>query len=232
MAEETLADLSALYRSRFSPTEQDARKRIWEALCEEFFSRYVQPTDIVLDLACGYGEFINAIRCKQRLAFDLNPDVRAYLRPDVQFFLRSCEDLSGVADGSVDVVFESNLLEHLPNKAVLTRVTHEVSRVLRGGGRFILMQPNIKYVGSDYWDFYDHLIPLSHLSCAELLKNCGLQLETVIPRFIPYTTKSRMPKHPFFVRWYLRCPPLWRILGKQFVIVARKPDAPRAPARK
>jgi len=60
-----------------------------------------------------------------------------------------------------------------------------------------MMQPNIKYVGDDYWDFYDHMITNSF---AELLEHCGYTIETMIPRFVPYTTKSRLPQHPLLVR--------------------------------
>ena len=220
MPERAVTDLAELYRGRFSPAEQAAKMRVWRVLCTDFFSRFVQPTDTVLDLACGYGEFINFIPCARRIAIDLNPDARLHLAPGVEFHQRSCEDLSFLPDASVDVVFESNLFEHLPSKAALTSVVRQVRRTLRPGGRFILMQPNIKYVGDDYWDFFDHLIPLSHLSCAELLESNGFRITTMIPRFVPYTTKSRLPQHPFLVRLFVRCPPLWRLLGKQFVIVA------------
>lgn len=125
----------------------------------------------------------------------------------------------------MDVVFESNLFEHLPSKQVLNHVVRGVYRKLRPEGRFILMQPNIRYVGAAYWDFYDHHIPLSHLSCVELLRNCGFAIDRVIPRFLPYTTKSRLPKHPIFVGLFLRCRPLWAVMGKQFLIVARKEAA-------
>jgi dolichol-phosphate mannosyltransferase len=222
MTDVAVADIERLYRTRFSPAEQAAKEHVWRVLCEDFFSRFVQPTDAVLDLACGYGEFINFIGCGRRLAMDINPDAKNHLAPEVEFFNRSCEDLGFLDNGTVDVVFESNLFEHLPSKSVLTKVVREVHRTLRPGGRFILMQPNIKYVGADYWDFYDHLIPLSHLSCAELLENCGFRIATMIPRFVPYTTKSRFPQHPLLVRLFVRCPPLWRLLGKQFVIVACK----------
>jgi len=221
MTESAVADVARLYRARFSPAEQAAKERVWRVLCDDFFSRFVRPTDVVLDLACGYGEFINFIACGRRIAMDINADARGHLRPDVEFHHRSCEDLAFLADGSLDVVFESNLFEHLPSKETLTEVVREVRRVLRPGGRFVMMQPNIKYVGDDYWDFYDHLIPLSHVSCAELLESCGYTIETMIPRFVPYTTKSRLPQHPLLVRLFVRFPPLWRVVGKQFVIVAR-----------
>jgi SAM-dependent methyltransferase len=218
-------NVARLYRDRFSEDEVVAKREIWKVLCADFFDKLVKPMDTVVDIACGYGEFINFIRCGERIAFDLNPDARHHLAPGVRFFNQSCEDLGCLPDESVDVVFESNLFEHLPSKRVLTDVVRGVHRTLRPGGRFILMQPNIKYVAATYWDFYDHQIPLSHLSCVELLRNCGFAVETVIPRFLPYTTKGRLPVHPLLVRLFLRCRPLWRLLGKQFLIVARK-EAP------
>jgi len=222
MSDGTLADLGRLYSHRFSAAEQVAKQRIWDVLCSDFFQRFVRPTDVVLDLACGYGEFINTIECGRRIAIDLNPDVAGHLRRDVEFFHRSCADLDFLDDDSVDVTFESNLFEHLADKVELRRVVEQVRRKLRPGGLFIMLQPNIRYVGDAYWDFYDHLIPLTDRSCAELISSCGFAIDTMIPRFLPYTTKSRMPQHPALVRMYLKVPPLWRVLGKQFVLVARK----------
>lgn len=221
-AETGLANLEKLYQDRFSPAEQAAKQRIWEVLCSDFFDHFIKPTDTVLDIACGYGEFINSVRCGTRIAVDLNTDASRYLRPDVRFLNQSCSRLDGVEDGSVDVAFESNLFEHLADKTELRRVVEEVHRKLKPGGRFIMLQPNIRYVGHAYWDFYDHLIPLTHVSCSELLRNCGFRIHTMIPRFLPYTTKSRLPQHPLLVRLYLRMRPAWLILGKQFVIVAEK----------
>jgi SAM-dependent methyltransferase len=219
---EGFADIEKLYQVRFSSAEQATRQRIWQVLCDDFLNRYIRPQDTVLDIACGYGEFINAVRCARRIALDLNPDSRRHLSPEVTFFNQSCERLDCIADGSVDVVFESNFLEHLPDKNVLTAVVRQVYAKLKPAGRFILLQPNIRYTGGAYWDFYDHFIPLTHLSCAELLQNCGFHVEVMIPRFLPYTTKSALPQHPFLVKVYLRLPPVWRLLGKQFLIVARK----------
>jgi SAM-dependent methyltransferase len=218
----SVADLAKLYHIRFDERERAVKDKIWQVLCRDYFSRYVSETDTVLDIACGYGEFINHVRCGTRLAVDLNPDAQEYLNAGVRFFHRSCEDLSPIPDSSVDVAFESNFFEHLPDKQTLRRVVEEVHRKLRPGGRFVMLQPNIRYVGQAYWDFYDHLIPLTEISCEELLTTCGYEIESVIPRFLPYTTKSRIPQSPVLVALYLRCPLAWRLLGKQFLIVARK----------
>ena len=47
----------------------------------------------------------------------------------------------------------------------------------------------------------------------------------LIPRFLPYTTVGARRTPPALVRWYVRLPIAWRILGAQFFAVARKPRA-------
>jgi hypothetical protein len=51
----------------------------------------------------------------------------------------------------------------------------------------------------------------------------GFTIEELVGRFLPFTTLSPIPKHPFFVRLYLHMRPLWKLMGKQFLIVGRKP---------
>jgi hypothetical protein len=85
------------------------------------------------------------------------------------------------------------------------------------------MGPNIRYLAAEYWDFYDHYLPLSHLSLEEGLIQAGYDVHQIIPRFLPYTTRSILPQHPMLIQLYLKLPIVWRILGKQFLLVARKP---------
>jgi hypothetical protein len=44
----------------------------------------------------------------------------------------------------------------------------------------------------------------------------------VVPRSLPYTFRQHLPSWPGLVRLYLRLPIVWRLLGKQFFIVARR----------
>lgn len=217
-----MTDIGRLYSERFPEADRAGRERIWQALCDGFFNDFIAPHATVLDIACGYGEFINAVRCGRRIAVDINSDAKTYLRPDVTFFHQSCTNLDAIADQSIDVAFESNFFEHLATKDDVKTVVDEVRRKLRPGGRFVLLQPNIRYVGGAYWDFWDHHLPMTERSLGELLVNCGLRIHTMIPRFLPYTTRSRLPQHPALVRAYLKVPLLWKILGKQFLIVAEK----------
>ncbi|HMN84593.1 MAG TPA: class I SAM-dependent methyltransferase [Bauldia sp.] len=218
-----MPDLQKIYAARFAGMGLDKRRRVWRVLCEVWFDRLVGPDRVVLDLACGYGEFINAIRAKTKIAVDVNPDAAAQLAPDVAFHRLAATDLSGIAPDSVDVVFTSNFLEHLRDKAECDRVFAEVRKVLRPGGRFIVLGPNIRYAYKVYWDYYDHTLPLSHLSLAEGLQQAGFEVTEVLPRFLPYTMNARVRTGDFLIRAYLALPIAWRIFGKQFLVVAAKP---------
>ena len=122
-----------------------------------------------------------------------------------------------------DIAFFSNYLEHLPStEAVLQqlRVTHAI---LKPGGSVVILQPNIRLIGGAYWDFIDHQTALTEKSLAEAAVMAGFKTKKVIARFLPYTTKSRIPQHPLLVRAYLNFPPAWLLLGKQTLYLGEKP---------
>jgi hypothetical protein len=84
------------------------------------------------------------------------------------------------------------------------------------------MGPNIKYAYKEYWDFFDHHVPLSHLSLAEGLEANGFRMVRNIPRFLPFTMAGKTPTSDWMIQLYLKMPLAWMILGKQFLIVAER----------
>ena len=174
----------------------------------------------VLDLACGYGEFINNIDVKTKFAVDLNPDSVTRLSKDVHFACAAADHLPLLDNHLVDRVFTSNFLEHLADKKTCNEVLREVRRVLKPAGHFIVMGPNIRYLYDKYWDFYDHYLPLSHLSLAEGLRAQGFEIVEVVDRFLPYTMQSSLPTSDFLINLYLAIPALWKMFGKQFLVTA------------
>jgi len=218
-------ELTELYENRFDAKARADKMRVWSILWQSVFSRWVRPDDTVVDLGAGYCEFINAAAAKRRIAVDLNPDTAKVAAPGVEVHNESVSELGFLRDGEVDVVFTSNFFEHLPNKDVLTRTIKATFRVLRPGGTFIVMGPNIRFLPHLYWDYYDHHIALSDRSVCEALTMCGFQLRHVEPRFMPYTVKSMLPQWGWLIRGYLALRPLSsKFLGKQFLVVATKPE--------
>jgi hypothetical protein len=68
-------------------------------------------------------------------------------------------------------------------------------------------------------------LPLTHATIAEGLAISGFEVDLIIDRFLPYTAKSALPKHPRLVQAYLKVPLMWKLLGGQFFVVGHKPKA-------
>ena len=133
--------------------------------------------------------------------------------------LRTCEEKT--LDWFIREVKEAK------DKDALLATLAESHRVLKSGGRLIVLMPNIRYLPGRYWDFLDHHLPLTHVSLVEALGLTGFRPEKVIPRFLPYTVKDARVSIPTAaIALYLRFPPAWRILGKQMLVVATAGELP------
>lgn len=209
-----------IYRRRFGD-DIEFRKRMYAVLCSRFFQRYVPPTSTVLDIAAGYCEFINTIQAAKKLALDINPDVKAFAASDVKVFVQPSNRMRGISNNSVDIAFTSNFFEHLSRDAIVETIK-ETHRVLRKGGEILVLQPNIRYCQKDYWMFFDHVTAVDDRALTEAFEVHGFDVVECLPRFLPFTTKGRLPKSVLLLKLYLTFPFLWRIFGQQAFIRARK----------
>jgi SAM-dependent methyltransferase len=214
--------IGKIYRARFNPTTIAAKGELWKVLVEEFLQSYVPTNSSVADIGGGYCEFINNIRCRQKYVVDLNPDVKIHADPDVEILVYDATKMIGLSDGSLDIAFASNFFEHLPSKQRLFEVLTEIRRVLRKGGRLLIIQPNIKYAPREYWDFIDHHIPLTENSLGEALLASGFEIEECIPRFLPFSVKMSALRSTRLLHLYLKMPLLWRMFGKQTFMIGVK----------
>ncbi|HEX2730887.1 MAG TPA: class I SAM-dependent methyltransferase [Polyangiaceae bacterium] len=209
------------YRRRFDAAAT-YRDKVWQILCADFFARFVYPEHCILDLGCGWGEFSNNIKAAKKYAMDLNPDARRHLGPDVEFLQQDCSNPWPLPGGSLDVVFSSNFLEHLPDKSAITATLRHAHSALKPGGTIALLGPNVRFVPGDYWDFWDHHVPLSERSIAEALELTGFEVVQKLDRFLPYTMSDGRRAPLVLVKAYLRMPWAWRYFGKQFLVIAKK----------
>ncbi|MBI3184788.1 MAG: class I SAM-dependent methyltransferase [Myxococcales bacterium] len=207
------------YQTRYEP---DARRgAVWASLCA-WLEREIPPGARVLELGAGYCDFINQVRASRKVAVDLSEQVRRRAAADVEVHVGSCTDLSFAADSSFDIAFASNLFEHL-TPAELDRTLVETRRVLCDRGRLIVLQPNFRYCFREYFDDYTHVAVYTDKGLADRLTAAGLEPVRVLPRFLPFTMKSRLPAAAPLVWLYLRSP--LKPFAGQMLIVAEKRGA-------
>ncbi len=212
--------IGAMYRRRFHGMGA-FRRDMWRVLCRDWFQRFVPAGSTVVEVGAGHCEFINAIQADRKIAVDINPDTAEHAAGDVEIVLADSTAMDAVDSRSVDVVFMSNFLEHLGRDAIADTFT-ECRRILKPAGRILVLQPNVRYAYRDYWMFFDHVTPIDDRALCEILEVVGFAVSRNIPRFLPYTTKSRLPKSLFLLRLYLKIPLLWRFLGGQAFVVAER----------
>ena len=216
-----------IYRQRFSEEETRRSRALWVPICR-YLERWIPEGAAVLDIGAGPCHFINQVRAASRIAVDINGEsLERHAAAGVRKVVASGAGLGAIEDTSIDVAFASNVYEHFPSREDVARSLREVHRVLRPGGGFLILQPNFACCARTYYDFFDHRLAFTHKGMAEGLEISGFEMERVVARFLPYTTKGRLPQAPWLVALYLRMPPLWRLLGAQMLLVARKPLALR-----
>jgi SAM-dependent methyltransferase len=204
------------FETRF--TYDPRRDGVWKEICRYLQDRHIPREARIVELGAGYCHFINNIQGCEKHAVDLGNQITKYAHPFVKTHVQNCTDLRGLADGTFDIVFASNLFEHL-TAAELTKTLGEVRRILRDGGRLIVLQPNFKYCCKHYFDDYTHIQIFTHLGLCALLAASGFTVCGVKPRFLPFSMKSRLPIAPFLVRLYLHLP--FKPFAGQMLIVAK-----------
>jgi len=199
-------------------TLDSRRDVLWETLWRYCFSAMVDPNDCVLDLGAGYGNFINAVTARRRIAVDAWDGFPAHLAPGIEHKVGSVSDLDFLGDGAVDFAFASNLFEHL-TKDDFAAVLAALRRKLSEKGTLTIVQPNYRYAYREYFDDFDHKSIYSHVSMADFLTANGYEVFRVEPRFMPLSIKGRLPVNALLIRAWLASP--WKPIGKQMLVRAR-----------
>ena len=207
---------SAYHKVRLG--HQGKRSVVWAALWRYYFRHRIDATDTVLDLGCGYGDFINHVIAKRRIALDLWPEFVTHIAPGIETLVASLTDLSALEDETIDYAFASNVVEHV-TKEEFASLLACLKKKLSARGRLTLIQPNYRYASAEYFDDYTHVSIWSHVSLADFLTANGYEVIEIRPRFLPLTVISRIPVFPPLIGLYLISP--FKPLGKQMLLSAR-----------
>ncbi len=213
-------NLDRLYEYRFRDVDQAQRAAVWREI-GPFIHRQLGRPERVLDPAAGRCEFISSVPAEERWALDL-VDHSPEIEDGVNFVVGDALTADLPTD-YFDAVWVSNFLEHLPTQEVTASFLERMCSVLRVGGAIAVMGPNFKHCMREYFDCADHTLVYTDTSIAEHLYAAGFSVERVVPRFLPYSFRGRLPPSPTLTRKYLDTPGLWRLFGKQFLVIARVP---------
>lgn len=209
-----------LYEYRFDGIDQAARESVWVEIAS-YIHEITGSPQRVLDPAAGRGEFINNVSASERWAVDLVAYEEGTYRDGVKSVVSDIFD-ADLPTEHFDLVWVSNFTEHLLSQEQCAEFLEKMHSVLRPGGRLAVMGPNYKYCADEYFDCADHTLVFSHLAMAEHVYAAGFDEMRVTPRFLPYSFRGKLPPSPTLTRRYLRTPALWKLLGKQFLVIGTK----------
>lgn len=159
-----------------NPTDQRRNQR--------FYLPFFEDCQRVADLGCGDGDFVQLLleQGVQAVGVDSDPVAIEHLRQrgipvvsaDAVGFLKSAET------DSLDGLFAAHLVEHMPYEAVYELIFHAY-RVLRPGGRIVLVTPNARGLISHlemYWLHFGHVSFYHPRLLCFFLQHAGFGAET------------------------------------------------------
>ena len=210
-----MSEVDAYFDSRLAYDKK--RVVLWNTLCKHFFQKLLPSNASVLELGAGWCDFINTIEADQKTAVDIWGGIKEHAKSDVRTIIGSATDLGGISSESIDMVFASNLFEHLTQAQIIEILT-QTSRILKKAGRLVLVQPNFRTSYKRYFDDYTHVTIWTDTGMTTFLEANGFQIEQVQAKFLPLTVKSKLPTSSLLIRLYLRLP--IKPLAGQMLIVA------------
>lgn len=190
---------------------------IWNVLCK-YLQKYIPQNSRVLDVGAGYCFFINNIIANQKYAMDANKDVLMFANKDVTTIVGTTQCMC-FDNNFFDIVFVSNVLEHLSIDDILQALI-EFKRILKNNGTLIILSPNFRYSYKEYFDDYTHKSILTDESITDILLSVGFGIDKIMPKFIPFSVKSRLPFNKILMWIYLRFP--WKPFAGQMLVIAKR----------
>jgi glycosyltransferase involved in cell wall biosynthesis len=197
----------------------DRRSGVWKEIVR-YLDDYFPPDDTVLELGAGYCDCINSIKSKRRIALDIWPDIEKHSATEVEVIIGSAEEITNIANASIDTIIASNLFEHMEVEN-LSKCFNRIKEVLKPDGKLLIIQPNHNLCADNYFDDPTHIQIFNEKTLCALLEKKGFEIEKIESRFLPFSMQSRLPAHPLLVRLYLHLP-FRPLAGQMFISAALK----------
>jgi SAM-dependent methyltransferase len=115
-----------------------------------------------------------------------------HLPDNVEWISTSVASVPQVADGSVDLVFSGQNIEHLFGDDC-TGFLLECARVVRPGGHLVMDSPNREIAGLHAWSMNEHTIEFTPEEAAELVTLAGFEVTALRGIWLARDPDSREP---------------------------------------
>ena len=116
-------------------------------------------------------------------------------------------------------MFISNFFEHISREVIVATLL-EVRRVLKPNGQLLLLQPNVRFCGKDYWQFFDHITAVDDRAHARGLRPDRLRRGQEHPAVPAVHHQEPAPHRAGPGSAVPKFPLAWRVLGAQAFMVA------------
>ncbi|MFN3966710.1 MAG: class I SAM-dependent methyltransferase [Endomicrobiia bacterium] len=196
------------------------RDKVWKVITKYLQKSYIPENSVVIDIGAGYCDFINNVKAKEKYAVDSSENFIEYADPNVKTYIGECPNLNFLKSEFFDVVFSSNLLEHLSEENI-EKTIDEFARILKPNGKLILLLPNFRYCYKVFYDDYTHLTPLTHIGIKDIITSKNMNIIKIIPKFLPFSFKSTLPVSRFLVKLYLKFP-IKPFAGQMLIVAIKK----------
>jgi len=191
-----------------------------KAKYKHFWKYFLNVDGPILDIGCTTGNFI---QWRPENIFGIDLDKSALQFADNRGFKVGCVNINqGLCfkDEVFNAVNCSAVLEHVQNPLDLLC---EIRRVLKPGGQAVVLVPDVKRYGFDYWRDYTHLTPFTKEGLRRITVDAGFKnfrIERYAFNYLKYLPGARNIK----IRvWLSHLETIIALaLSKDLVLVAHK----------
>jgi len=150
MIEKRTQELLAVVKNGYNDIAKDfdltRKKALWPEISKFVLS--IKDGDTVLDLACGNGRLLEALRDKKidYLGVDNSEELLKLARlnyPDKTFLIADMLDLNNVPDNKFNYIFCLAALQHIPSQELRIKVLKKMRSKLSIEGRLIISNWNL-----------------------------------------------------------------------------------------
>jgi len=144
--QELLSLVKRNYQEIAAQFDSTRKKELWPEIRE--FTAEIKAGDRILDLACGNGRLIEALKEKEiyYLGVDNSSELINLAKenyPQYEFKVDDMLELDGIPDASFDYVFCLAALQHIPSRELRIKALKKMAAKLKEGGEIVISNWNL-----------------------------------------------------------------------------------------